>query len=428
MGAKNDVAQTLFWDKKYKRKEAQDLIKVCDSIMGSGKTTAAIRYMNEHQEKKYIYLAPYKSEADRIQSACPLLKFKRPTYQVILHSTDLISSGENIATTHQAFKLYNPEIRKLIKEVGYTLIVDESLELLEELEFSIGDLETCVRAGYVKIDSGMVRLVDDSYDGKSSEYKSFFSVLRCRDLLMFNDGEQGLYYWLLPADLLQVFDDVIVMTYMFEGQEMSGLLKMEGLEYKYIGLERDDDGVRFSESGSYVPEYTKRLRGKIHILDNAKMNAIGCDEFALSSHWFTRPENEEKVATVRKNLYNYFRNVTESQYSERMWSSYISSKSKLRGKGYTNCFVQFNAKSENKYSNKRYLAYLPNIFMNVSRKLYLSSRGAEINDDVFALSNMVQWIWRSAIRNGEDVYIYIPSRRMRMLLIGWMDSLAEGGE
>lgn len=396
--------------------------------MGSGKTTAAIRYMNEHPEKKYIYLAPYKSEADRIQKACPALRFRRPTYQVILHSTELISSGENIATTHQAFKLYNPEIRRLINEVGYTLIVDESLELLEELEFSIGDLETCVRAGYVKIEDGKVRLVDDSYDGKSSEYKSFFSVLRCRDLLMFNEGEQGLYYWLLPAELLQAFDDVIVMTYMFEGQEMSGLLKMEGLEYEYIGLERDEDGIRFSSGTSYIPEYTKYLKDKIHILDNARMNAIGYDEFALSSHWFTRPENDEKVATVRKNLNNYFRNLTESQSSERMWSCYISSKMKLRGKGYTNCFVQFNAKSENKYSNKRYLAYLPNIFMNVSRKLYLNSRGVDINDDVFALSNMVQWIWRSAIRNGEDVYIYIPSRRMRSLLIGWMNELAKGGE
>lgn len=407
------------------------MIQVCDAIMGSGKTTAAIRYMNEHPDKRYIYLAPYKSEADRIQECCPSLNFKRPTHQVILHSTDLIASGQNIATTHQAFKLYNPEIRELVKDKNYTLIIDEALELLEELEFSVGDLETCIRAGYIKVEEDAVKLVDDSYDGDNSDYRRFFSVLRCRDLLMFSEGTRGLYYWLLPADLLRSFENIVIMTYMFEGQEMSGLLKMSGLQYEYLGLERDEVGVKFCEnSGSiqYVPEYTRTLRDRVHVLENDKMNAIGYDEFALSAHWFARSENRDKVAVVKNNIYNYFRNVTDSDVDERMWSSYLSTKSKLKGKGYTKGFVQFNAKSENKYSNKRTLAYVPNIFMNVARRMYLNSRGVVIDDDVYALSTMVQWIWRSAIRNGEEIEIYVPSRRMRTLLVNWMDVLAEGGE
>ena len=40
---------------------------------------------------------------------------------------------------------------------------------------------------------------------------------------------------------------------------------------------------------------------------------------------------------------------------------------------------------------------------------------------------MVQWIWRSAIRDGNEVNLYIPSRRMRELLIGWIDSVSKGG-
>lgn len=38
------------------------MIKVCDSIMGSGKTQAAISYINEHQDARFIYVAPYLAE------------------------------------------------------------------------------------------------------------------------------------------------------------------------------------------------------------------------------------------------------------------------------------------------------------------------------------------------------------------------------
>ena len=41
---------------------------------------------------------------------------------------------------------------------------------------------------------------------------------------------------------------------------------------------------------------------------------------------------------------------------------------------------------------------------------------------------MVQWIWRSAIRDGDEIYIYIPSKRMRTLLINWMESLSDDEE
>jgi len=44
----------------------------------------------------------------------------------------------------------------------------------------------------------------------------------------------------------------------------------------------------------------------------------------------------------------------------------------------------------------------------------------DVREDEAALSTMVQWIWRSAIRDGEEVWIYIPSKRMRSLLIAWI--------
>lgn len=403
------------------------MVTICDAIMGSGKTTAAIQYMNEHPDKRFIYITPYKSEADRIQAQCPELNFKRPKHQVTQWSTELIASGENIASTHTAFKLYTPEIKELIRERGYTLIIDESIDLMEELDFSVGDLNTCIRAGYVKIEDSEIKLIDDSYSGDDTNYKKFFSILRCRDLLRFKEGSDILYYWLIPTDLMLAFDDVIIMTYMFEHQELSVLLKSGGVEYTYIGLEKCGDTTRFKEGGTYIPEYTKSLRDKVHVLDNEKMNSVGYGDFALSMNWFQKPENSDKVQKLKNNIYNFFTNIAGVGSDQRMWSTYMNSKSKLKGKGYSNSFVRFNARAENGYGNRTALVYALNVYMNVGRKLYLTSRGAEIDDDRYALSTMVQWIWRSAIRNGQDVYIYVPSRRMRTLLINWMNELAEGG-
>lgn len=395
--------------------------------MGSGKTTAAIRYMNEHPDKKFIYITPYKSEADRIQEACPELDFKRPTYKVIEFTTDLIRTGQNIASTHQAFKLYTPDIKQYIRENEYTLIVDESIELLEELVFSTGDLRTCERAGYIKVENNDVQLIDDGYDGDQPAYKQFFKTIRCRDLMMFADGSSTLYYWLLPLDLITAFKDVIVMTYMFEGQELSYLLKMNKIEYEYIYLDEDENGTKFSEECRYVPEYVKRIADKIHIVEHQKLNAIGETEYSLSKTWFDKIIGTDMEDALKCNIYNFFRNISGSKADERMWSSYISAKDHLKGKGYTNGFVPFNARAENRYADRKTLVYAVNVYMNVGRKLYFKQHGIEVDEDIYALSTMVQWIWRSAIRNGEDITVYIPSKRMRTLLTSWMDSLTNGG-
>ena len=54
------------------------MVKVCDAIMGSGKTSATITYINEHPEKKFIYITPYLDEAERIRQACPQAEFVEP--------------------------------------------------------------------------------------------------------------------------------------------------------------------------------------------------------------------------------------------------------------------------------------------------------------------------------------------------------------
>ena len=61
--------------------------------------------------------------------------------------------------------------------------------------------------------------------------------------------------------------------------------------------------------------------------------------------------------------------------------------------------------------------------MNVNEKKFYAMHGITVDEDKYALSIMIQWIWRSAIRDGEKIYIYLPSSRMRRILTDWMESL-----
>lgn len=59
--------------------------------------------------------------------------------------------------------------------------------------------------------------------------------------------------------------------------------------------------------------------------------------------------------------------------------------------------------------------------MNPYIKQFFLDREVKVNEDVFALSELIQWIWRSRIRNNEPINLYIPSKRMRELLTGWLN-------
>jgi len=51
---------------------------------------------------------------------------------------------------------------------------------------------------------------------------------------------------------------------------------------------------------------------------------------------------------------------------------------------------------------------------------YLQDYGHPIDIEVFALSELLQWIWRSAIRNGQPISVCILSDKMLRLFETWL--------
>ena len=407
-------------------------IRVVDAIMGTGKSSAAITYMNEHPTRKFIYITPYLTEATRIKEACPKLKFIEPSnklseyqFKKILHTEALIENGRNITTTHQAFKNYSQNILSLIKEKQYTLIIDENVDVLDASDVHPADLQLAMEAGYIKEDDGVYSLTSKEYKGKALQ--ELFGFMKNRELVRITDkGEERFFYWTLPPVFLEAFEDIFILTYLFKGQSLHHLITMYNMPYKRIGVELSENGVyRFSNDSMYVPNYVYNLKNMIHILDKDKMNEIGDDYYALSMNWFKRKESD--VEQLKKNISNCYNNIwRDSPSDSRLCGAYNQEFSLIRGKGYSKSFLSFNAKATNLYRSRDHLVYAVNLFMGVKEKKFFEAHGIEVDEDMYALSIMVQWIWRSAIRDGKEIYIYIPSRRMRNILIDWINKTVKG--
>lgn len=415
--------------------------KVCDAIMGSGKSSAAITYMNEHPEQKFIYITPYCAEATRIQKSCPKLNFFVPQktndsrWSVTSQTSQALDNRRNVASTHSAFTFYTEEMLQIIREEEYTLIIDESINVLKKLEISEGDLILMTDVGIIVPTEDGYRLGDKEYgDGV---YGEFYRTLKSQNIVKVSDSKKKAFlYWELPIQNMAAFKDVYILTYLFEGSSLCYYLKMNGVEYSNIGVVNPSaDEYRFDDNKSDIPEYVSRLPELIDILQHDRMNLIGKDSHALSDSWFGKsPKKSVKrgriapdADIVRKNLLNYYNHICKVPAEQRMWTTFKKRKVKLDGNGLAKGFVVLNTCATNDYRHKTALAYCANLFVNVGCKNYFLKHGVKVDEDLYALSTMLQWIWRSAIRDGKPINIYIPSKRMRDLLTAWIETTAKGG-
>lgn len=409
-------------------------IKVCDALCGSGKTSACIRMMNEDTDKRFIFVTQFLSEVERIMRNCQERNFVAPEGGIgtgktkITDLKSIIERGENIATTHALFVCCTDEIKTLITERHYVLVLDETVDIMRISDLKPCDINMLSRANIVQSDGEIVRWVDEAYEHENTNGDGLFSeaVLLSKSKNLLNHDDT-MYYWSLPPELFGCFDSVYVLTYLFRAQLLRCFFEMYDLPYEYIGVKRD--GERYCFCPPEEMNRTRELRDKIHILEHKKLNAIGSNRNDLSYSAYST--NSDKLGydlkdRVRKNLINLFRNVFHAPSDQIMWTSFKENRAAISDKGYASGFVPYNKRASNEYSNRRYLAYCVNNFLRPWEARYYAEHGVDIDNDAYALSFLIQWIFRSAIRNGEEIWVYIPSARMRTLLKMWLDNLAEG--
>jgi len=405
------------------------IAKVCDAMCGFGKTSACIAMMNQKDKERYIFITPYLSEVDRVKSLCKNRKFYSPeksyehNFSKLKAFHELLRQGRDIASTHALFSYYTEETKQLILQGGYTLVLDEVMNIFQPAEISNGDINILIKSRTIKACEQEFVWNDDDYtDGAFLDTK--FKA-KSNNLLKYRNE---MYFWSIPPDIFISFKGIYILTYMFEYQIQRYFFDVYHIKYELIGVKKERSVYKFCP----MSEMDRRLdlRSKIHILEHDKLNEIGNANGSLSFTWYNRAHAESgrpKLEQLRCNLYNVFHNVYKTDANSKMWSTFKAFKNVLKGKGYANGFIVYNKRATNEFSNKRHLAYCLNVYMQTWAKNYLIEKGAKnISENMYAISTLIQWIFRSAIRNGEEVWLYLPSKRMRDLFKEWLNNLAEG--
>ena len=399
-------------------------IIVVDSPMGSGKTTWAISHLRSHPLENDLYITPFLTETDRIVTATSGSKrFVTPENkgQGKLSSLNTyLSNEDDIASTHELFKHLNEESRAALSQSGYTLILDEVLEVISPYNIKSGDLQLLLDGDWISIDQGGFIVWNSDKSGYDSTFEEVKLLAENRSLICVNGA---ILLWRYPPEIFSIFDKVYILTYLFESSILCAYFRYNGISYQKKTICKTDSGYELTDFSPFNPSVFK---GLIDIYEGPLNTNIQQKRSCMSKTWYANLENAASVKQIKDNLYNYFQHICHAKSGDVMWTCFKDDVSRLKGKGYSKSFIECNCRSTNEYGNRHYLAYTVNRYINPGIPAYFVQNGVELDNDLYALSEMIQWVWRSAVRNGDKVSLYVTSDRMRELFRSWLDGQIPG--
>lgn len=407
-------------------------IIIVDAIMGAGKSTFMINeVINKNPQRHYLCVLPTLKECERYAQYIEADTFEPRKYGTKTKDLQrLIAHGRNIVTTHALITNIDDVTIDLLKKSNYVLIIDECLDVVHQYErnFKSSDLKSIFNDGYVITDDKGFLIwnseKEKDYDGRWNDIKqlcNLHSLMRLKK----EDGNWSdkILIWNFPVTFFSLFEKCYICTYLWNGSMQKAYFDMHNIKYFHMTLLN-------SKLDVYNPTKELMLRERYWKLINlysGKLNEIGVPDRTnknpLTSTWYQKKAKDEKgrnyLSILKNNTYNFFRNIVKTSSDENMYTTFKLYCKYIKGAGYAKGFVSCNAKGTNDYRNKGALAYLINLYPHPTLVHFFESHGVTVNQDLYALSEVLQWIWRSRIREGKPINLYMPSLRMRELLGRW---------
>lgn len=407
---------------------------VYDALMGSGKTHNAIERMRKYlkNDKRFIYVTPFLSEVNRVCSALGKDKVVYPkgrdefdlknheindnlinskgkfnlnaksTFNYLNKRKQFLkfaSNRESIICTHSLFMSLKREDYNLFQD--YILILDEVVNPLKVVWIGEKDIKILQNEELIMLDkeTDEVRFIDDDYDDDA-----FRKVkMLCRNSSVYY-LDRCFFVWVFPKEIFLEFKRIEILTYLFEGSFLAAYFKMFGIDYI----------VKKNESKSELEEIKKLL-----LIYEGNVNyQIGSSSFSKSWLQNLQHRHFKKISTSVSNL---FKRQFNTKSNENAFTTFKVFKSKLSGRGYTKGFIPINSRASNDYREKKSLAYLGNRYFTPQESSFFRKNDIKVDEDLWALSELIQWIWRGCIRDKKEMNLFIPSKRMRTLLYNWLD-------
>ena len=427
------------------------VVEILDSIMSSGKTTAIIDWMDKNPQEKYIYVSPNLSEVvDRIPNSSKL-DFISPSVDEfnstkLEHLNSLLLEGKHICCTHKLYLSMNNFSMDLIASRGYTVILDEEIDVMQSYKgYSFKDVQWLMKEGYIKQNEsdGSVDWIKDDELLNSSDHRYFYCKNLCDKKALYLTrfdinsvkAKSVMMVTQIPVRLLECAKRVIVLSYLFKGSILDCFLKLKGFEIKDF----TDVTVEYKR-----PSYFKDLITVVPPEDLKNFN--------LTSYWWEHKSTEKDgISKVQNYILRNARKYSNGDNRLVCWTipkdrakgvstaskttklvnpvGYVFSKEKVEDENNedktktvkTPCWLAQNTRATNNFAHKTVMIHCYNRYPLQDIASYLEDYNCKLDDDVFALSELLQWAYRGCVRKNQKMTLCIGSKRMYELFQNWIN-------
>lgn len=395
--------------------------------------------------QRYLVVTPLLSECERI-IADAKVAFMQP--EVLQddpeiaskkdHLIALLDAGKNVVTTHAMFNNLADVARMGLLD-GYEIIIDEVMSVVDDgyrvkkktwQQFYVAD-------GYVSIDpdTGLITptdlWVEHLEDVDDALNTKIYHAAQAGRLYHLGDG---INLAVMPEVLLKAGNSLTVYTYKAEGSIMYAYLKRLGL-----------NPVHDKGSPEIEREFIKEARDLITVKDIRALREIS---FSYNSQTKTNSKTlNEKVPNALSNIrrrqlqdvwlpdilitcpkdkwYHQGKAPLLDEFGDEKTAfrpGPYASNSRLAASGIGKLkatWVPNTTRGTNDYKHCTHAIYLYDQNLNPSILNWFGGHQKISNDD-YALTELIQWLWRTQVRDGKPITLYIPSDRMRDLLLKWL--------
>lgn len=397
-------------------------IEIVDALPGSGKTYSIFDYMASDQSRPWLYLSPLESEiietvqenADRVGMAFFSPDKKGGT--LAPQALELFKEGKNVACTHALTLFFKKEHIEYIRSQGYRIVCDEELNLIDAYKVHIKDIEFLYSEKMISKDTdnlGRMSFLktDMSEDARYGDIKRLCD----RGCLYGEKNSDTMLVTYLSPDLILSASRFILLTYNFGGSIMQAFLSLHKIDNKplVIPLQRSNS------------QNKRELVSLFEFVEPPSVKKIldAQTKFNLSSSWWESDTVRKGVNTndIRK-LLGSLPKTQGITANDLFYTIPLGSVNKIKSNNISKeGLIACNCRATNDYAHKKYAIHAFNIYVNVTVKSYLSSYGYEIDEDGYALNQVIQWVFRGCIRKREPMKITLLSKRINELFKQWLN-------
>ena len=397
-------------------------ITIKDYPCGSGKTTTMIQSFKE--DNKYLVILPYLSEVERVILKSKPVKFVQPTTEEnsLTNKTDsikeLLLTGQNIATTHSMYERLVPLADDGLLD-DYNIIIDEVPEVVQSVssKSKTSIREFYINGGYIEVeDTGLVLPTDKWRQNREDVADTLSSKI-------LNHAETGCLYllgehmfvWAMPRKLLNAGKSATIMTYKAEGSLLVSYLDMLSLPHI---IEKD----KYKEEA--FREKAVQLIDLQDIPSISKLNLSYSGQQAgmKNKRYFSKFSGGLKNLRGRQlqglDLSNVLLTCKKSAWETESGKAGVFARGSKMFEN-TN-WIANTTRGTNDYIHCSHLIYLYDKHLNKFVARWLNDESRRF-DNAHALTELIQWVWRSRIRIAEPITLYLPAPRMRGILVDWLE-------